>query len=102
MMKPKALYMFVDPSVDLTKHRAEIETPKFKMMIQGVRSIEEGASMAKQFVEEGVSLVELCGGFGYAGAKAVSDAVGDRASVGMIVHQVWDAPKLAKVLEAWA
>ncbi len=40
-MKPKALYMFVDPSVDLTKHRAEIETPKFKMMIQGVRSIEE-------------------------------------------------------------
>lgn len=101
-MKPKALYMFVDPSVDPTKHRAEIETPKSKTVIQGVRSIEEGASMAKQFVEEGVSLVELCGGFGYAGAKAVSDAVGDRASVGMIVHQVWNAPKLAIVLEAYA
>lgn len=102
MMKLKALYMFVDPSVDPTKHRAEIETPKFKMVIQGVKSIEEGASMAKQLVEEGISLVELCGGFGYAGAKIVSEAVGDRASVGMIVLQVWDAPKLAKMLETWA
>ena len=101
-MKPVGLYMFVEPSVDPAQHRAEIETPKLKMMFQGVRSIEEGASMAKQFVAEGVSLIELCGAFGFAGAKAVSEAVGDRASVSATLSQVLDAPKLAKILEIWA
>ena len=40
-MKPAGLYIFVDPSIDATKHRAEIETPKFKMIFQGVSSIED-------------------------------------------------------------
>jgi len=101
-MKPVGLYMFVDPSADPAQHRAEIETPKIKMLVQGVRSIDEGAAMAKQLVAEGVSLIELCGAFGYAGAKAVSDAVGDRASVSPTVSQVLDAPKLAKILETWS
>ena len=100
-MKPLGLYMFIDPSVDPARHKAEIETPKIKMLIQGVGSIEEGASMAEKFADEGGTLVELCGGFGYAGAKAVSDAVGDRASVSIAVGQVLDAPKLAKILEDW-
>jgi len=93
--------MFVDPSVDSAEHKAEIETPKIIMLIQGVGSIEEGASMAKKLVDKGVSLIELCGGFGYGGAKAVSDAVGDRASVSMAVGQVLDAPKLAGILKEW-
>jgi len=93
--------MFVGSSVDPAVHKAEIETPKFKMLIQGVGSIEEGASMAKQFAEAGVSLIELCGGFGFAGAKTVSDAVGNRASVSMTVSQVLDAPKLAEILGDW-
>ena len=100
-MKPTGLYMFVDPSVDHTVHKAVIETPKIKMLIQGVGSVEEGTSLVKKLVDEGVSLVELCGGFGYGGAKAVSDAVGDRASVSMAVSQVLDAPKLAGILNDW-
>jgi len=101
-MKPAGLYMFVDPSVDSARHRAEIETSKIKMLIQGVESVEEGVSMAKKYVQEGVSIVELCGGFGYRGAKEVSDAVGDKASVSMSVSQVLDAPKLAKILGDWS
>ena len=100
-MKPTGLYMFVDPSVDSAVHKAEIKTPKFTMLIQGVSSIEEGASMAKRLADEGVSLVELCGGFGYEGAKAVSDAVSDKTSVSMSVVQVLDAPKLAGILADW-
>ena len=100
-MKPVGLYMFVDPSCDSAKHKAEIETSKIKMVIQGVGSIEEGASMAKKYVDEGVSIVELCGGFGYGGAKTVSDAVGDRAQVSMTVSQILDAPKLTKILGYW-
>ena len=100
-MKPVGLYMFVDSSVDSAVHKAEIETPKFTMLIQGVTSIEEGASIAGKLAEEGVSIIELCGGFGYGGAKAVSDAVGEKASVSMAVGQVLDAPKLAGILGDW-
>jgi len=91
----------VDASADSTKHRAVIDVPKFEISVVGVGSIEEGAKIAKQFAEEGVRIIELCGAFGYAGAKAISEAVGDQASVGMMVHQVWNAPNLAKALEAW-
>jgi hypothetical protein len=48
-MQPVGLYMFVDSSIDPTQHRAAIETPKFKMVIQGVRNIEEGSLLKKEF-----------------------------------------------------
>lgn len=100
-MKIKEAFIFVDRSVDSAKHRATIETSKFELLIQGVNNVEEGVSVAKQLVEQGVSAVDLCPGFGYTGVKAVSDAVGDKVPVGMVTHQLQDAPKLAKALEAW-
>ncbi len=101
-MKPIGIYMFVDESVDPTKHRAEIETKKFKLVIQGVRSVEEGAAIAKKLVEDGGSpIVELCGSFGYSGAKTVSEALEGKASVGMIVHQIRNVPWLANALKDW-
>lgn len=100
-MKPSYLYIFVDAKVDVEKHKAEIDTPSFKVLIQGVASVEEGASMAKKYADEGASIIELCGAFGYGGAKAVSDAVGDKAQVSMTVSEILAAPKLAKILEDW-
>ena len=98
-MKLQALYMFCDPTADSTKHRAEIETPECKLTAIGVSNPDEAAQIAKQMVDEaGVALIEVCGAFGYEGAKKVSDAVGDRVPVGMIVHQVWNAKALAKLL----
>ena len=97
-MKLKALYMFVDPSANSAKHRAVIDTSNTELLVIGVNSIEEGKKIAKQLVQEGVVLIELCGAFGYDGAKRVYDEVGDKIPVGMMVHQVWNAPKLAKLL----
>jgi hypothetical protein len=98
IMLLKALYMFLDPSADSAKHRAIIETENSKMILVGVNSVEEGAKIARHFVEEGVVLVELCGAFGYEGAKKVHDQVGNEVPVGMIAHQVWNATKLAELL----
>ena len=94
----KALYMFVNPAADSTEHRAVIETPTSQISVIGVSSIEEAARIAKQLVQEGIELIELCGGFGYDGAKKIHDEVGGQIPVGLVVHQVWNAPKLAKVL----
>lgn len=101
-MKPKGMYMFLDPSAKSTKHWAQIETEKFTLLIVGVNTTEEGARLAGRLVDEGIQIIELCGAFGYAGAKVVSESVGNRASVGLMVHQVANAPNLAKALESWA
>lgn len=98
-MKLKSLYMFKDTSADSAKNRAVIDTQNSTTFIVGVSSIEEGARIAQQFVEEGVGLIELCGGFGYEGTKKVHDVVGDKVPVGMMVHQVWNSSKLYKLLE---
>ena len=100
-MKIKEAFIFVESGVDSVKDRATIETSNFDFLIQGVKSIEEGVSAAKRLVEEGVSSVDLCCAFGYAGVKAVSDAVGDKVPVGVVTFQLWEAPKLTKSLEAW-
>ncbi|GAI80751.1 unnamed protein product [marine sediment metagenome] len=96
----KFLYMFMNPNLDSTKHRAVIDaSPTTKAFIIGVNSMEEGAKIAKQLIEqEGVELVELCAAFGYNGAQKVHDEVGDKVPVGLITHQVWNAVKLAKFL----
>jgi hypothetical protein len=100
-MKLKALYMFCDPTADAIKNRAEVDAPACKMFVVGVSSTDEGAKIAKQLVQqEGITLIEVCGAFGYEGAKKVSEAVGDKVPVGMIVHQVWNAARLAKLLES--
>jgi uncharacterized OB-fold protein len=91
--------MFCDPTADSKKNRAMVETGAGKVYIIGVSSTDEGAKIARQMVDEGVALIELCGAFGYDGAKKVHDAVGDKVAVGMMVHQVWNAPQITKLLE---
>lgn len=54
----------------------------------GVRNIGEAAAVARQLVDDGVQLIELCGGFGGAGLGAVVDAVQGRIPVGAVFHGV--------------
>jgi hypothetical protein len=96
----KALYMFINPKLDSNKHRAEIETPENgKMFFIGVNSIEEGIKIAESFVQDGIELIELCGGFGYEGTARIQNALGDKIPVGIMVHQVWNAAQLAKLIK---
>lgn len=97
-MKLQVLYMFCDPTADSDKNRLVTETEDGVVHVIGVKSTDEGAEIARQMVEEGVAIVELCGAFGYEGAKKVHDSVGEKVPVGMMVHQVWNAPKIAKIL----
>jgi hypothetical protein len=103
MEKAKALYMFTDETADSKKHRAVIDTPNIMLTFIGVSSEEEAVKIAKQYVqEEGIHLIELCGASGYAGGKAVYDAVGDKVPVGIIVHQFDNSPIICKLLEKFA
>lgn len=97
-MKPQYLYMFCDETASSTRDRAEVETPACKVIIIGVSSINEGTKIAKDFVRHGVTAIELCGAFGYEGANKVSESIGDKVPVGMVVHQIWNAKALANML----
>jgi hypothetical protein len=98
MAKLTWLYMFVEPSADSEKHRAEVEIPGAVCYVVGVSNFEEGARIAQKFADDGGAIIELCGGFGYEGAARVNEAVGGRVPVGVITHQVWNYGAIAKAL----
>ena len=83
-MSVKAAFIFVAPECDYTAHRANIDTPIVKLSVVGVKNYEEAQAVALQLVEEGVTAIELCAGFGNEGTALVAKAVGNRAVVGAV------------------
>jgi len=100
MDKIKALYMFRDETANPDKHRTIVETPSVILTVVGFNDFKEGIKVAKQMVQNGVQLIELCGACGYEGAKIISEAVGNKVPVGMIVHQFDNAPKICEFLKS--
>lgn len=54
----------------------------------GVPSVSDAPALARQLIEEGVELIELCGGFGGAGLAAIVSAVHGRVPVGAVFFGV--------------
>jgi Family of unknown function (DUF6506) len=58
------------------------------MICVGVPTVEEGVRAASKLADEGVQLIELCGGFGASGLSAVIEVVAGRAPVGAVFYGV--------------
>ena len=56
------------------------------MVCVGVADIASAPALARQLVNDGVELIELCGGFGGAGLAAVIAAVEGRVPVGAVFY----------------
>ncbi|SHI91506.1 hypothetical protein SAMN02745751_01318 [Dethiosulfatibacter aminovorans DSM 17477] len=80
----KAAFIFVAPKADPAVHRSEIETETLHLITVGVESYNEAAKAVEKLLEEGVTAFELCGGFGHVGTAIVTEAVGDRGTVGVV------------------
>ncbi|MCA9621696.1 MAG: hypothetical protein KC731_21885 [Myxococcales bacterium] len=72
----------LDPRI----HRAEMSSPTFRMTVVGVSDPRRGAEVATRLADEGVQLIELCGGFGPLGTAAVVAALGGRVPVGAVAY----------------
>ncbi|MDY7080418.1 MAG: DUF6506 family protein [Chloroflexota bacterium] len=83
-MALKAAFVFVAPEVDPETHRETVVTPQVELMAVAVNNYAEAVEVCKGLVEEGFVAIELCGGFGHAGAAQVSEAVGEKAAVGVV------------------
>lgn len=75
--------MFVNGSITEAK-RVEMELESTLMVMIGVGSYDMACEEAKKLVEEGVKLIELCGGFGTIGHAKVTEAVYGKAQIGVV------------------
>ncbi|MEM0021645.1 MAG: DUF6506 family protein [Fervidicoccaceae archaeon] len=87
----KAAFIFIAPGAKSDRDSAFVRTPAVDLEVHGVSSYEEAAALAKKLVEDGVSVIELCGGFGNRGVAIVSEAVAGKAKVGAVRFDVHPA-----------
>ena len=82
----KVCWMFVNPGVKNGMIRQDmVYTENDDVMITiGVDSYERAAEEAKKLVEEGISFLELCAGFGFRGVAMVKEAVDGATHVGVV------------------
>lgn len=61
-------------------------TNNFKMKVVGVQDAEEGIEVAKKMVEEGIQLIELCGGFSPVWAGKIIEAIEYAVPIGVVAY----------------
>ncbi|HHX14190.1 MAG TPA: hypothetical protein GX726_04455 [Clostridiales bacterium] len=82
-MKRKVVFMFLNGAIT-EPQRQEMDLGASVMIFQGVGGYDQACEKARGFVEEGVYIIELCGGFGAKGHAAVIDAVENKVPVGVV------------------
>ena len=83
-MALQAAFIFLAPEADPVKHRTNLSTAQVDLTVVGVANYAEAERVAKSMVDQGVSTIELCGGFGTAGAARISQATGGQAAIGVV------------------
>jgi len=82
-MKRKVCFMFVSASITDTI-RKEMEYGPGMMIVIGVKNYQVACEEAVKVADEGVILLELCGGFGTVGHAMVTQAVKGKCQVGVV------------------
>ena len=83
-MTLKAAFLFVAPGADPGQHRSVIHTPNVELITVGVDDYATALQVVTELTEQGVTAIELCGGFGIEGTAAVNKAAGGKAVVGVV------------------
>jgi hypothetical protein len=92
-MTSKVAFMFVAPETNRTQAKTRIETPIAEITTIGVQNYAEAEEEARKLVAEGITVIELCAGFGHDGTARIVKAVAGKALVGVVrfdVHPMFD------------
>ncbi len=83
-MKRKVAFMFISDALKDGAQRAVIDLGAGEMIMAGVGSYQMACEEAVKLADEGVIMIELCGGFGTIGHAKVTEAVNGRLQVGIV------------------
>lgn len=83
-MSLQAAFIFLAPEANAVRHRATVQTPQVELTVVGVADYAEAEHVAKALIDQGVTAIELCGGFGNDGAARIARAVDGKAAVGVV------------------
>ena len=82
-------YIYEHPGADPQTDRSALERGGQRSLMVPVADPSDAPDVARRLVEEdGVTLIELCGGFPLAAAARVADAVGHLVPVGHVTFAV--------------
>ena len=70
--------------LDPAKHRMVMQSDRFEMIAVGIDDPAAGPAVARALVDEGIELLELCGGFGPVWTARVIEAIGGKIAVGSV------------------
>ena len=82
-MKRKVCFLFINGYLS-EPQRMVMDLGDAEMIVVGVGSYEMACCEAKKLAEEGVLMIELCGGFGNVGHAKVTEAVEGKLQVGVV------------------
>ena len=83
-MKRKVCFMFVNEAFSAPQRTLIPVGEKGEMIVVGVGNYGMACQEAEKQAEEGVLLLELCGGFGTIGQAMVTEAVNGKCQVGAV------------------
>ena len=85
MEKTQLAYMYIVPDADPSEHKATIsKSAFFNLTVVGVKDYQQAGEVARELVNQGVQVIELCSGFDDSGVAKVAQAVADKAAVGAV------------------
>jgi hypothetical protein len=82
-MKRKVCFLFINGAITETK-RVVMDLGQGEMIVVGVSSYDMACVEASKLVDEGILMIELCGGFGTIGHAKVTEAVEGKIQVGVV------------------
>ena len=91
MSTVKAAFIFVAPQNDYNIHQAVIDSPVVSLTVVGVRNYDEAELVTQLLIDEGITAIELCAGFGSEGVTRVSRIAAGKAVVGVVRFELHPA-----------
>lgn len=88
-------YIYEHPGADPVADRFVLDRDGQRTILVPVPTAAAAPDAARALVDEGVGLIELCGGFALADAARVAEAVGDRVPIGHVTFAVDAVPGAA-------
>lgn len=83
-MALKAAFIFLAPGAEAQKHRSMIVTSEVELVTVGVSDYSSAVVLTLELIAEGITAIELCGGFGHSGTARIVEAANGRAAVGVV------------------